>query len=257
MTRIISVIGGKGGIGKTTLVSNLSSSLSSMGYKVIAVDGNLTTPNLSLHLGYQLSPKTIHDVLRGTAGLSEAIYPHPMGFSFIPASMSIDDLRGVDIGKFAETVSGLNGKADFVIIDSAAGLGREAISSVQAADEILLITNPEIPAVADTLKTAKLAKDFGKPIIGVVVNKHSGKWHQMTSGEVEDTVGHRVISEIPEDISVKRGIKMKTPAVELYPKSPASLAFKHLAHTLVGKEFEYPRQRGNFIERLAAWIAGY
>ncbi|MDI6798866.1 MAG: P-loop NTPase, partial [Candidatus Aenigmarchaeota archaeon] len=65
MTRIISVIGGKGGTGKTTIASNLSAALSELGQEVIAVDANLTTPNLGLHLGLLLVPNTLHDVLRG------------------------------------------------------------------------------------------------------------------------------------------------------------------------------------------------
>jgi septum site-determining protein MinD len=65
MTRTICILGGKGGVGKTTLTSNLASALAELGKDVIAIDANLTTPNLGMHLGLHFAPNTIHQVLKG------------------------------------------------------------------------------------------------------------------------------------------------------------------------------------------------
>jgi len=257
MTRVLAVIGGKGGVGKTSLVSNLSAALNELGQDVVAVDANLTTPNLGLHLGMHLAPKTLHDVLKGKSKLSDAIYPHASGFKVIPASMAIEDLKGVDIGRLPEVALNLIGNADFVIFDSAAGLGREAVSAIQAADEILIITNPDLPSVTDALKTVKIAENLNKKIIGVAVNRKKGKWHELTKDEIEEMCGYPVIAQIPDDRSIEKSIAAKHPAVNLYPNSPASREIRRLAHTLTATPYKEPKAiRFGFLERLVGWMTG-
>ena len=256
MTRIIGVIGGKGGIGKTTLVANLSCALAALGHNVVAIDTNMTTPNLGLHLGMHLSPKTLHDVLKGRAKMQDAMYTHPSGFRVVPASMSVSDLQGVDIGKLPSAVASLYGKTDFVILDSAAGLGREAVSSLQSAEEILLVTNPDLPSVADALKTAKIAEESEKKVIGVVLNRISGRSHELHIGQIEKMLGHPVIAEIPDDRSVPKSIAMKVPLFTYDPESAASVEFNRLAHHLVGREFDYKRKKSfNVIDVLVGWMS--
>src|SRR3989344_4670562 len=96
MTRIIGVVSGKGGVGKTTMVANLGTALAKMGKNVIILDANLTTPSLGLHLGVPLYPVTLHDVLKGRANIKDAIYMHESGVKIIPAGISLRDMRGVD-----------------------------------------------------------------------------------------------------------------------------------------------------------------
>lgn len=255
MTRLITVIGGKGGVGKTTLTSNLTKALTDLGQSVLAIDANLTTPNLGLHLGLPLTQKTLHDVLRGDATIRDATYPHPLGFSIIPASMNINDLQDVDIGRLPEVTLNLIGKTDYVILDCAAGLGREAVSAIQSASEVLVITNPDLPSVADALKTIKIAQNQQKKILGVVVNKVKGKWYELTRKEIEEMLGMPVLVEIPEDKNVSRSIAIKTPVVEFSPHSPASIEVKRLAHQIVGVSFNYRKPRDfRLMERLIGWL---
>ena len=248
MTRIIGVIGGKGGVGKTTLVSNLSCALAALGQNVVAVDANMTTPNLGLHLGLHLSPKTLHDVLKGKVKMHHATYPHPAGFKVVPGNMSTSELEGVDIGKLSSSVLSFYGETDFVILDSAAGLGREAISSMQAAEEILLITNPDLPSVADALKTANLAEEERKKVLGIIINKSSKRSHELTKHQIEKLLNHRVIAEIPEDKKIPKSIAMKIPLHTYSPHSPASVEFNRLAHHIVGREFHGKKKRFSVLD---------
>ena len=91
MTRILSVVSGKGGVGKTTLVSNISASLVKAGKNVLVIDGNVTGSNLHIHLGIEATDNmiTLNDVLEDKAFITQAIYRHPLGFSIIPASLSL------------------------------------------------------------------------------------------------------------------------------------------------------------------------
>lgn len=255
MTRIIGVIGGKGGIGKTTLVSNLSCALANLGQNVIAVDANMTTPNLGLHLGLHLSPRSLHDVLKGKTKMQNAMYNHPSGFKVVPGSMSTSDLQGVDIGRLPSSVLSFYGKADFVILDSGAGLGREAMSSMQSAEEILVLTNPDLPSVADAMKTVKVAEDTGKRVIGVVVNKVGNKSHEITTEQIEKMLGHRVISVIPDDQAVPRSISKKVPVCMSEPGSKSANEFNRLAHFIVGKQFSgRDAKQFSIIDFLAKWV---
>jgi len=256
MTRLILITSGKGGVGKTTLTSNLSAALTDFGENVIAMDANLTTPNLGLHTGMHLAPNTLHDVLKRKKKLKDAIYPHPYGFKIIPASMSLDDLRDVDVGRLPEITFSLLGKADYIIMDCAAGLGREAISALSASDEIIIITNPNLPAVTDALKILKLAQQSELDIVGVVVNRVRGNKNELSSEEIEELLGVPVIAEIPEDKNIFKSIAKKQNIFEYAPYSPAAIEIKKLASKLTGKPYNPPKLRKprNLIQRMAYWL---
>ena len=66
--------------------------MAEMGKDVVILDANLTTPNLGMHLGVPLFPTTLHDVLKGKANLSEAIYHHENGLKIIPAGISLKSM---------------------------------------------------------------------------------------------------------------------------------------------------------------------
>ena len=117
MTKIISIIGGKGGVGKTTVTSNLAYALTELGESVIVMDTNLTTPNLGLHFGMHLAPNSLQNLLRGEVSLNDVIYDHPFGFKFIPASIATDDLIGVDSRKIPHVSFNLMGQADYILLD--------------------------------------------------------------------------------------------------------------------------------------------
>lgn len=256
MTRLILITSGKGGVGKTTLTSNLAAALTDFGENVIAMDANLTTPNLGLHTGMHLAPNTLHDVLKKKKKLRDAIYPHPYGFRIIPASMSLDNLKNVDVGRLPEITFSLLGKADYIIMDCAAGLGREAISALSASDEIILITNPNLPAVTDALKILKLAQESELDVVGVVINRIRGSRNELSSEEIENLLGVPIIAEIPEDRNIFKSIAKKQNIFEYAPYSPAAIEIKRLAAKLTGKTYNPPKLRKtrNLVQRMAYWL---
>ncbi len=255
MTRIIGVLSGKGGVGKTTLVSNLSHSLTELGYDVTAMDANLTTPHLGMHLGMHLVPKTLHDVLRGIVPLKHATYSHPLGFKVIPGSLSINDLTGVDIGKLPQVASSMSGKTDFLILDSAPALGREAMNALQSAEEVLLITTPDLPSVADALKTMKVAQSMDKKVLGVVVNRVKGRANEMPASEIQSMLKLPILAEIPEDINVHKSLSAKRTLADFAPESSSATEIKRLAYHLTGKEVSQIKISSGFLEWLVGWMS--
>lgn len=253
MARIISVLSGKGGVGKTTLVSNLGTALVKRGKKVTILDANVTTPNLSLHLGIPLYPVTLHDVLRNNAPIESAIYDHHTGLKIVPASLSTEALKGIDMSKLEQALSHLNDKNDIIIVDSAAGLGKEALTAMDVADDLIIVTNPELPAVTDALKTIKIAQDNKTNVLGVVVNRVKGLNHELSMDEIRSMLEVPIISIIPEDLAVPKSISKKTPVVHHKPRSRSSIQFQKLASRILGETYQGVKKK-SWLERLFFWV---
>ena len=251
MARIITIASGKGGVGKTTLVANLATALALYGKSVVALDANLTTSNLGLHLGIHLYPKTLHDVFEGKAKIHEATYHHKTGFRVVPADISLRKMRNVKSHDFVDIFYKLLEGTDFILIDSAAGLGREARSSIEAADELITVTNPELPAVTDAMKLGLLAKKFETHNLGVIVNRIKNEPHELPIEHIEEMLGVPVIGKIPEDREVRKSIAFKEPVVYHNPKSIAAQHMRAIAAKLIGEEYK-PKIPWNV--RLFGWL---
>lgn len=238
--KLITIISGKGGVGKTTTAINLSAALNSFGKEVIVLDANLTTPNVGVHLGAPIVPVNLNHVLSGKAKVSEAIYEHESGTKIVPSSLSVKELKNLDHSKLKDVGKKLKKLADFVVYDSAAGLGDEAMGAIEAADEIIIVTNPEIPAVTDALKTVKVAEDMGKEVKGVIVTRATGSKHEMLISNVKEMLDLPILGVVPEDKNVKASVQNKDALIHLYPHSHASRAYKRIAAQIAGVEYDEP-----------------
>ena len=242
MTRIISIASGKGGVGKTTVTANLGAALNEFGYRTLVMDTNLTTPNLGFHLGVPLYPKTLHDVLKGDAYVDEAIYVHPTGLKIIPAGISMADLKSTNPKQLGKVVLDLVGDHDVVLLDGAAGLGNESIANIQAADEVLIVTNPQLPSVTDALKTVKVAEESGTHILGVVLNRIRGNKSELSADDVESLLGYPIIATVPDHDIVQESLAAKTPVVHYSPNAKSSIELKKLSASLMGMDWEAPAE---------------
>ncbi|MBI5389249.1 AAA family ATPase [Candidatus Woesearchaeota archaeon] len=237
MTKIIAVVSGKGGCGKTTAAINLGLALNNFGRQVIVVDGNLTTPHMSIHLGAPLVPVTLHDVLKGNAEIHDAAYLHPSGLKIIPGSIRYADLQSIDPKKLPEAVSGLRGKAEVVLIDASAGLGSEVKAAISAADAVLIVTRPELPSVTDAVRLKRLVKEHGKDIIGVILSHVKGDSRDMTTQNVETLIESKIIGIIPYDDRMREALMLRHPICYSHPESPSSVAYRKVAAYLIGQPY--------------------
>lgn len=250
MTRIISVLSGKGGVGKSTVTASLGAALADMGHDVLLIDGNLTTPNLSLHLGMPFYPKTLNDLLTKKAKPPEVIYQHYDGFKVIPSSLSVKELKNIDLSKLQSVLLNLLGKADIILIDGAAGLGREARTVMELSDEVILVISADMPSVTDALRAIKLAEEKGIKVSGIVVNRYRGKKHEMTLNDIKDMLEYNIISIIPEDEAVPQSIAAKRPVVKHRPYSRAAIEIRRLAQAVSSGRLSKELERPGFWERI-------
>lgn len=238
MARIIVINSGKGGVGKTTTAINLGVSLNKLGKEVIIVDTNLNTPNIGLQLGAPIVPVTLNHVLKGTAKIDEAIYEHSSGTKIVPSSLSIEELTKFNTKKIPGIVKELSKMCEYVIIDSAAGFGEEVIASLEAADEIIIVTNPEMPSVTDALKAVKVARKMGKEINGVVVTQHSGAKYEMSLPSIKSMLETQIIGVVPADVAVKEALNLRDAVVHTHPKSKVAKKYYEIARKISGENVE-------------------
>lgn len=235
MSKVFVITSGKGGVGKTTSAINLGAGINSLGGDVIIVDANLTTPNIGLHLGAPIVPIALNHVLNNKAKLSEAIYEHESGTKILPSSLSIKELKKIKPEKVSSITKRLKKIADYIILDSAAGLGSEAIGAIQAADELILVTNPEMPAVTDALKTIKIAEELNKDIKGIIINRVKRARTEMPIKNIRDMLETPILGIIPEDKKIQKALVKRDAVMHVYPRAKSSKAFLNISGKLMGK----------------------
>ncbi len=246
--KIIGIVSGKGGVGKTVTAINLGLALHQAGNNVTIVDADITASNIGLQLGIYSFPATIQDILCGVEDISRAIYTHPLGLKIIPSSISID-AANTDMSRLKDVLKKLEGT---VIVDSAPGLGKEAMSVLEVCDEIIVVSNPEIQAVANALKVIRIALGMQKPVLGLVVNRCTNEKYDLTPSEIKIMCETPILSEIPEDRDVKMSLFEKTPVISYNPYALSSIEFQKLASCLTGRRYEPPKYLA--LKRLARKI---
>ncbi len=249
MAKIIVITSGKGGVGKTTSAINLAAAINHFGEDVLVVDGNLSTPNIGIHLNSPEVPVNLNHVLKKDAELFEAIYEHDSGLKILPSSLSVKELKKPYPKKLKTLKKDFKKASDWIIVDSAAGLGEEASSAIELADELIIITNPEMPALTDALKAVRLAEEIGKPIKGVIVTRVKKDKIELKPEVVKEMLESEVLGMIPEDIHVKKAVKDNFPVVHLHPGSKAARAYKEIAAAILGIEYDSKKDRENAVKR--------
>jgi len=236
--RVIGVVSGKGGVGKTTLAVNIAVALASnMNKNVMLADCNMTTPHVPLHLGMDGPPATLNHVIRGSAGLRDAIYSHASGIKVLPASMSLSELDGVDMFRLPSVVNSIYdkffGKIDFLILDCAPGFGREAMSAIKSCNELLFVSTPHTPAIMDIVRCKHVGEREDLKILGTVLNRVTGNKGELKRNDVELITGTKVIASIPYDRAVTKSLAAGAPVTVHNRRSKSAKNIRALANSIL------------------------
>jgi len=236
MTEIISIISGKGGVGKTFFSINISAALAYVGKKVLLIDANMTTPNVAINLKIPSYEKTLHNVLKGEASMRDVILNTNYGFDVIPSSFSVRDLIGTDPEKLSESIYEIVGLYDYIIIDTSAGLGRETLAAIKASDNSILITVPEKAALASAYKAMRVAESLFVPVIGVVLNMYDPKY-TIKVNDVEYYLAKHIIGTIRRDNIVRESMESGVPLVFYNKNSAVAQDILKIAYELIGEKY--------------------
>jgi septum site-determining protein MinD len=239
MGKIIGVTSGKGGVGKTTIVSNLGIILSKyFNKRVTIVDCNVTNSHLALYFGMYYFPSTINKVMRDKVDINEALYKHYSGVYIVPASLSLADLRGVDMVRLKDSIEPLRESSDIIILDGSPGLGRESMSMLNASDEVLFVTTPLMSSLIDIVRYKEVLDEMGKKSMGIIINMKHGLKNEMKEEDIEKFTEMKVISSIPYDKIVYKSLAVGSPVFLSNPNARASKEFLKIASWMTGEEYE-------------------
>ncbi len=235
MGKAIGILSLKGGVGKTSVVVALGDAFADFGKKVLLIDGDLSAPNLGLHLNIISPEVTLHDVLSRDKNLDDSIHKLER-FDIIPAS--IFSKREVSALNLKNKVKTLKKKYDIILIDSPPSLSEESLATILASDELLVIATPDYPTLSATIKAIKRAKQRGTKINGLILNKVYNKRFELSIPDIEKTLEMPIMAVIPHDINILKALSHFTPSTSYKPKSAGSTEFKKLAATLVGEKYK-------------------
>jgi septum site-determining protein MinD len=168
----------------------------------------------------------------------------------MPSSLSIKELSKIHPEKIKDFREDFKKISDYIIVDSAAGLGNEAISTINMADELIIVTNPEMPAITDALKAIKVAEQMKKFVSGVIVTRVKKNYIEMQPETVKEMLEIPILGMVPEDISVQKSLSMKDAVVHTHPKSGSARAYKEIAARILEIDYDSNKDKPSFWERI-------
>jgi MinD-like ATPase involved in chromosome partitioning or flagellar assembly len=127
----------------------------------------------------------------------------------------------------------------YVILDCAPGFGKEVISSLDVCDEVVVVTNPLFPSVVGSMRVIEVARELGKEIRGIILNK-VGKF-EINPKEIEAITGLKVLGQIPYDRNVDLSIIARDPVLNYRPYSTSAQAYMRIASEMTGKTYKKPK----------------
>jgi flagellar biosynthesis protein FlhG len=240
------VTSGKGGVGKTSFTVNFAIALTRNNSRVLVVDGDMGLANVDVLL--RLSVKSnLRDILESGADPRQAlIFARPNlailpGSSGVPEMVSLGERRQSQLAAFITAVSS---DFDYVIIDTAAGIGSSVLWYNQFSDHRIFILSPDPTSMTDAYALIKLlSRDHGVNRFNLVLNFVRGVREGKHTADTIKHVTQRFLNfelshlgSIPVDNAVRKAVLDQVPFIEQTPGSKASKAVHGIAekiHTLI------------------------
>ena len=244
MARVYTISSGKGGVGKTFFSINLSRALSLLNFKTLLIDFNLSTPNVSINLGLGNEKNNIHKFLRGEIDIKDCIKEYKENFYIIPGSLDIKDLIYISTEKLHNGIMKIYDDFDYIIIDSAAGIGKEALEALKAAEEVIIITNYEKSAMFASYRVTKVLDNLDIKTLGIVLNKIKKDIDYINA---ERFFKKKIMGIIHYDENVQISMNKGIPLIDYNINSIASRDTIKIAEKITGKELKI---RNSFIDNI-------
>ena len=242
--KVITITSGKGGVGKTTATANIGTALAELGNKVVCLDADIGLRNLDVILG--LENRIVYDlvdVVEGRCRLRQAMIKDKRlpELYLIPAAQTRDK-SAVSPSDMVKLCEELRSEVDFVIIDSPAGIERGFRNAIAGADEVIIITNPEVAAVRDADRIIGLIEAEEKGPAQLILNRINPamveRGDMLGAEDVLELLAIQLIGLVPEDQNVLVSSNKGVPIV-LENKSKAGLAFRNIAKRLTGEDVPF------------------
>lgn len=241
---VITVTSGKGGVGKTTITANLGVALALAGKRVVTIDADIGLRNLDVVMG--LENRIVYDlvdVVEGRCRLRQAMIRDKRlsELYLIPAAQTRDK-TAISPGDMIRLCDQLRPNYDYVLVDSPAGIERGFHNAVAPADEILVITTPEVAAVRDADRIIGLLEAKEKNTPQLIINRFKPdmvrRGDMLGTSDVIEVLAIELVGIVPEDeaiiISTNKGVP-----VALDEKALVGQAFRNIARRVMGEDVPF------------------
>ena len=240
--KVITITSGKGGVGKTHIAVNLGLALTQKGHKVLILDADLGLANVNILFGFK-AQNNIADVLKGVVGIQNIVVSLPSGVDVIPSSSGVADivnLNSSDRYRLLSAIQELCYQYDYMIVDTATGIGDSVIYFNMAAEENIIVVTPESTSIADAYALIKVLHQNSKAQeFSILVNKNpenaDGRLTYAKLAKITDRfldVRLRYLGSIANDEVVDESLKRQMPYTELFPTARASLDIQKVARKI-------------------------
>lgn len=247
-TRTIAITSGKGGVGKTNVAVNLAAALAGRRQRVLLVDADLGLANADILFG--LSPQWhIGHVLAGQRTLKEITLRTESEVRLIPGGSGVTDLANLTKDQQRQLIAELRAMeddADFIIVDTAAGIAGNVTGVLAAASETIVVSTPDPASVIDAYATIKVLHQQSpvKPIWVVINNAHSlaeaeQAYHQISAATLRflnRKIEH--LGTIPNDPLLRQAVLEQVPVLVHSPQAISTRAFHLIAKSLLRSHFK-------------------
>jgi septum site-determining protein MinD len=252
MSPVFSVVGTKGGCGKSTTAMSISIWLSRLKPEqwVLLIDGDMYVRTVQLKLCQHVEA-TLADVLKDREPLERSVHlcdlddkrtkkPLFPNLAILPASREGGEFLPEVTGRhydylmsvaqrFDGIIGQLRRRFQYIVIDTPASISTEHLVLTGVADAILYVTTPDRDSIEATKRTADGLKYYlGLQPLGTVLNRLPKGADQKLWVELAGTIAD-VLGVVPEDPKVEEAFREDLPVVVANPRCPASLAFLDIA----------------------------
>ena len=254
---IIAVVGVKGGIGKSTVASNVAVALAEQTRQQIAfADLDLQFGDAAVMLDL-VPARTIEQAAKEVTSanpqlIQDYLVDHASRVRLLAAPTSPEGAETITEDQVGEVLEALAATHDYVVVDTSAQLDGISMRVMDLATLVLLVVVPEVPSVRRTRAALTLMQEWGysRDKVKLVVNR-TRKKSEVPLAEIEKVLQYPVFAQIPDGLAAAKGITLGTPAVLSAPKSEVGQAFAELGRVLVGNP-QPSRRRGLFRRKQAA-----
>jgi len=241
MGKIITVVSGKSGMGKTTTVAALSSSLAILGNKTLCLDFGKGENNLVSALCINDCGSVDHIDVHGKQGeTTKAGTEHPeIPGLFVLPMPSFLDLNKPDISEVMRMFTGIRHEFDYCIVDTPPVSYPGFNLAIADADMTIIVTTGEIPSLVDVLRAAKATHDTGCNDIKLLVNRTLPEDSEQKTAAIDKMthmIGAQLIGLVPDSDTFSKAMQSKMPLVR-FTKTYVVYNYLCIAHMISSMTF--------------------